>query len=74
MKESIFRKSSLAGEPEALDECLPEKLLAERREIREHMRGASAFSEAEKNACIQLLPGYMEADGFFFAKFRRKLQ
>lgn len=61
-------------EPEALDECLPEKLLAERREIREHMRGASAFSEAEKNACIQLLPGYMEADGFFFAKFRRKLQ
>ena len=61
-------------EPEALDECLPEKLLAERREIREHMRGTSAFSEAEKNACIQLLPGYMEADGFFFAKFRRKLQ
>ena len=61
-------------EPEPLDECLPEKLLAERREIREHMRGTSALSEAEKNACIQLLPGIMEADGFFFAKFRRKLQ
>lgn len=61
-------------EPETLDECLPEKLLAERREIREHMRGASVPGEAEKNACIQLLPGIMEADGFFFAKFRRKLQ
>lgn len=61
-------------EPQALDECLPEKLLAERRKIREHMRGASALCEAEENACIQLLPGVMEADGFFFAKFRRKLQ
>lgn len=34
-----------------------------------------AFSEEGTEfqaACIQLLPGYMEADGFFFAKLRRK--
>lgn len=36
---------------------------------------AEAVSEADKMlraACIQLLPGYMEADGFFFARLRRK--
>ena len=65
---------NLPFEPQALDECLPEELLAERREIREHMRGILELSEAEAAACIQLLPGTMEADGFFFAKFRRKLQ
>lgn len=31
------------------------------------------LTEEEQAACIQLLPGYMECDGFFFAKFRRKV-
>lgn len=30
------------------------------------------MAEDESDACIQLLPGYMEADGFFFAKLRRR--
>ena len=30
------------------------------------------LTEKEQASCIQLLPGYMECDGFFFAKFRRK--
>lgn len=31
------------------------------------------LTEEEQAACIQFLPGYMECDGFFFAKFRRKV-
>ncbi len=30
------------------------------------------LTEKEQSACIQLLPGYMECDGFFFARFRRQ--
>ena len=30
------------------------------------------LTEKEQSACIQLLPGYMECDGFFFARFRRR--
>ena len=28
----------------------------------------------ERRACIQLLPGYMAADGFFIAKFQKPLK
>lgn len=31
------------------------------------------LTEREQASCIQFLPGYMECDGFFFAKFRRKV-
>lgn len=34
--------------------------------------GDFALSKEEKAACIQLLPGYMQADGFFIALFRRR--
>ena len=28
--------------------------------------------EGRRQACIQMLPGFMEGDGFFIARFRRK--
>lgn len=31
------------------------------------------LTDRQQAACIQLLPGYMECDGFFFARFRRKV-
>lgn len=31
------------------------------------------LTEEEKACCMQILPGYMEADGFFFARFKRKV-
>lgn len=31
------------------------------------------LTEKESASCIQLLPGFMDCDGFFFAKFRRKV-
>lgn len=61
-------------EPESLEKVLPEKLLAQKRDVMQKLQ-AHKNQEAYANiqdACIQLLPGYMEADGFFFAKLRRK--
>uniref|UniRef100_UPI004055D37D 16S rRNA (cytosine(967)-C(5))-methyltransferase RsmB n=1 Tax=Acetatifactor sp. TaxID=1872090 RepID=UPI004055D37D len=58
-------------EPVALEDCLPKRLLAERREVRACKKKESVLSEVQEAACIQLLPGFMETDGFFFAKFRR---
>lgn len=51
---------------------------AEREDEEESEAGGQSgnrvlLSETEQAACIQLLPGYMECDGFFFAKFRRKV-
>ena len=64
-------------EPVSLEEMLPERLLSERRRLEEDMERAGkdpamGLKEKERRACIQLLPGYMEADGFFLARFRRK--
>jgi len=58
-------------------EYLPKRLLAERKRVCSLL--ANAGSDAVKQylsgevqeACVQLLPGYMEADGFFFARLRR---
>lgn len=43
---------------ETLTGCVPENLLAENKDA----------------CCLQLLPGVVETDGFFFAKFRRNKQ
>lgn len=36
-------------------------------------QGDLKLTEEEAACCMQIFPGYMEADGFFFAKFRRKM-
>jgi len=64
-------------EAESLDGVLPQELLAQRREVEQKRKvhsGQTAVESEERlqEAYIQLLPGYMEADGFFFARLRRK--
>lgn len=68
---------NLPFEPIPLSETLPEEVFAQRECLegqREKCgkRNAVSLSEAERAACIQLMPGFMEADGFFIARFRRK--
>lgn len=38
---------------------------------RKEESGGIRLTAEEQAACVQFLPGYMEADGFFFAKLRR---
>ena len=52
------------------------QLLKVRREKLKDLQEAgkdpkAGFTKEERSACIRLLPGYMEADGFFIARFRR---
>lgn len=73
----------LPFEPVSLDKALPESLLMKKRQV-EKLRHAGEqdikgtdTEEIElerklRNASIQLLPGYMDSDGFFFALLRRK--
>lgn len=68
---------NLGFEPVSLEGILPERLYSERRRLEEDMSKAGkdparGLSEEEYMACVQLLPGYMESDGFFLARFRRK--
>lgn len=71
-----FIAEELGFEPVSLTGVLPEALLAEKRRLQDNLRrigkeDMSGLTEAEEAACIQLLPGYMEADGFFIARFRK---
>lgn len=66
----------LGFSPVSLENVLPEKVMAARQKLEEDLResGGSPAVELtaeERQACIQLLPGYMESDGFFIARFRR---
>ena len=65
--------SHLPFEPESLENRIPEKLWKQREELRQaaNQQAVQNLSDEEKACCIQLLPGYMQADGFFFARFRR---
>lgn len=69
-----FLTEELGFLPVALDGVLPERLLEEKRAVEAAMEKegrAAGLSEEERAACIQLLPGYMEADGFFIARLER---
>lgn len=64
----------LGLEPVSLRGRLPEALLSRREEVRQCERpDRFALTEAEADACISLLPGFMEADGFFIACLKRPL-
>ena len=72
-----FIAEELPFEPVSLSETLPEEILAEKQRLAEMRENSGkplsvALSESEKAACIQLLPGFVETDGFFIARFRRK--
>lgn len=60
--------------PVSLEAMLPPLLLKQKKEteaLRSRQGKDHGLTEEERGACIQLLPGYMEADGFFIAKFSR---
>ena len=64
-------------EPVSLEGRIPELLWKEKKMIDSELYGQArleedAETEALNNCMIQLLPGTMEADGFFFALLRRK--
>ena len=63
--------------PVSVEEELPEALKTQKREttaLRDAEGKKDGLNAEERRACIQLLPGYMDADGFFIAKFRRPLK
>lgn len=69
-----FLTGELGMTPVSLEESLPEGLLVQKKETeaRRYREGrAGCLSAEERRACIQFLPGYMQADGFFVAKMRR---
>ncbi|MGN0401549.1 MAG: 16S rRNA (cytosine(967)-C(5))-methyltransferase RsmB [Acetatifactor sp.] len=71
-----FIVRELKFEPLSLEKVLPKVLLEEKRvigKLLEHSGGkhTAGLTPEEQDACIQLLPGYMETDGFFIARFRR---
>lgn len=62
----------LGFEPVSLQGRLPLELLKQRDEVRLHEKPLDQpLTAAEAEACIQLLPGFMEADGFFIACLRK---
>lgn len=56
--------------PEPVEPFLPERLLEERR-LSEELREGSPLPEELKSCCVQLFPGIMNTDGFFFARLKR---
>ena len=68
----------LPFEPIPLDEVLPKEVIDFREQFEELRRkyGKSSrmgLDENQHRACVQLLPGYTEGDGFFIARFRREI-
>lgn len=73
-----FITGELGFEPVSLENVLPEAVLADKRELLGALRRAGkepgCLTEDERAACIQFLPGYMDSDGFFMARFRRRIE
>lgn len=61
----------LPFEPVSLQEVLPPLLWKQKKET-EAAAVKKLLNQEEQDACIQLFPGSMSGDGFFFAKFRKK--
>ena len=63
----------LPFEPVSLEGILPENLLAKKQQADKQRPGfQEKYEKKLRDAFIQLLPGYVDADGFFFAILRRK--
>lgn len=63
----------LPFEPVSLEGILPENLLAKKQQADKLRPGfQEKYEKKLRDAFIQLLPGYVDADGFFFAILRRK--
>ena len=72
-----FLVRELGFEPVSLENVLPKMVMEEKKRLRQELCKAGIsyqeeLTREEADACLQFLPGYMEADGFFVARFRRK--
>lgn len=71
-----YLTEELGFEPQPLDQVLPRKVMEDRERV-EQLRLScgktlsTRLDESQKSACVQCLPGYMEGDGFFIARFRK---
>ena len=64
---------TLPFEAENLTDYIPRRLIGEKEEVKRFTKGSARDTDKEVEKCsIQLLPGFMESDGFFFARLRRK--
>lgn len=71
-----FLTEELELEPVSLEGVLPDNVLEMKRRVAAQMKEGGteppvSLTEAQEAACIQLLPGFLEADGFFIARFRK---
>ena len=57
----------------SMEDCLPEELLRELSRQQEEKPGAGLQKNTVRQGYLQLLPGVQRCDGFFIAKFRRKI-
>ena len=67
----------LGFKPVSLEKSLPEKVWEEKQHIRQlltecGLEKRAGLTEEEENACIQILPGFFEMDGFFIARFQKE--
>lgn len=74
-----FISRELGLEPVPLGTALPKEVLSQKAAVRQlrlacGVKPAVSLNEREESACLQLLPGFLETDGFFLARFRRPLQ
>lgn len=72
-----YISENLPFEPVPLDQLLPQTLIDFREQFQElRVRNGKPcwveLDEQKRRACIQLLPGYTEGDGFFIARFLRE--
>lgn len=69
-----FLTGELGFAPLPFEAELPELLYQQKKEteaLRSREGKEPKLTEEERRACIQLFPGFMEADGFFIARFKR---
>lgn len=67
-----YISGELPFDPVSLEGALPPTLWEQKRKLEALGEKKVQLTQEEQAACIQLMPGYMECDGFFFAKFRRR--
>ena len=64
---------NLPFEPGKLTDYIPKKLLEEKEEIKRLTKSNARMKDEQVDSCsIQLLPGFMESDGFFFARLVKR--
>ena len=74
-----FLARELGFEPVSLEGVLPQAVLVQKDRLKENLyragkEPAAGLTKEESACCIQFLPGIMESDGFFVARFQRRIE